>query len=352
MEGETSGELPFSFASKKCPGTPEAGDKSRKRYNHRYQVSMKRLLTDLLICPACRPDENRLTCGIQETDGEDILTGSLDCKTCGTHYPIEDGIASLLPPAYPKDQQVSSKYERPELVGSYLWSHYADLFGDPDASDAYRVWLGLLRFHSGYSLDAGCAVGRFTFEMGARGDLAVGMDTSKAFIRHARALMRYRKLTFQIPEEGVLARPVTLKIPQTWGSDTVEFVLGDVQSLPFPSGLFSSLASLNVVDKVPRPFVHLKEMNRVAKKRGAQLIFSDPFSWSTDVAREEEWLGGTPKGAYSRGGMDTVISLLTGERKEILPRWEIETQGRIWWKIRNHRNHFELIRSCYVKACR
>jgi uncharacterized protein YbaR (Trm112 family) len=332
-------------------GTPLFICRQRKARG-RPSAVMKYLLTDLLICPACRPDENRLTCDIHERDGDDILTGLLNCKTCGARYAIEEGIASLLPPAYPNDRRASSKYERPEVVGAYLWSHYADLFGDPDASDAYRVWSGLLRFHSGYSLDAGCAVGRFTFEMGAKGGLALGMDTSRAFIRQARALMRHRKLTFQMPEEGVLTRSVTIEIPQTWGCETVEFVLGDVQSLPFPSGLFSSLASLNVVDKVPRPFVHLKEMNRVAKERRAQLLFSDPFSWSTGVAREEEWLGGTPKGAHSRSGMETVVSLLTGEREGLSPPWAIETQGRVWWKIRNHRNHFELIRSCYLKACR
>jgi SAM-dependent methyltransferase len=141
-------------------------------------------------------------------------------------------------------------------------------------------------------------------------------------------------------------------LPETWNSEGVEFIVGDILRLPFPSRLFNTVASLNLLDKVPFPLKHLKEMNRVAKEHGAQFLFSDPFSWTSDIAKEKDWLGGTLKGPYAGRGINNVLSLLRGKDGEISPRWNVEKEGDIWWKIRNHRNHFELIRSCFIKAIR
>jgi SAM-dependent methyltransferase len=204
----------------------------------------------------------------------------------------------------------------------------------------------------GFALDAGCAVGRFAFEMAKKSDFVVGIDNSRAFVHKARELMKSRQLRFSVPDEGALVENFVLELPEAWDTDRVEFILGDAEALPFRSGIFSSLASLNLIDKVPTPIQHLDEMNRVARKNGAHLLISDPFSWSADVAREEDWLGGTTKGAFSGKGFDNVRSLLTGVQGDLLPSWVVEDEGHIWWKIRNHRNHFELIRSCYIKAGR
>ncbi len=313
---------------------------------------MKTLLTDLLICPACLPKEKGLTVSIQEKNGEDIITATLNCHECGIKYPVREGIASLIPGFHPGNQQALSKYESSALVSSYLWSHYAETFEDRDASTAYGEWAGLLTPGSGFSLDAGCAVGRFTFEMSKKSDFAVGIDKSHAFIRKARDLMIHGQLEFSMPEEGLLMEDRTISLSETGCSKKVEFLVGDVQCLPFRSGLFASVSSLNLVDKVPLPLVHLKEVNRVARESHAQLLFSDPFSWSSDISREEDWLGGTTDGPYPGKGIDNILSLLTGEIGELLPPWKVKKQGHIWWKIRNHKNHFELIRSCFIKALR
>jgi hypothetical protein len=50
------------------------------------------------------------------------------------------------------------------------------------------------------------------------------------------------------------------------------------------------LFSLNMVDKLPKPLVHLAEINRLAQISGAQFLFSDPFSWSKEVARGRDLL--------------------------------------------------------------
>jgi hypothetical protein len=112
------------------------------------------------------------------------------------------------------------------------------------------------------------------------------------------------------------------------------------------------VSSLNVVDKVPKPLTHIAEINRLARTADAQLLFSDPFSWSKEVAPEEQWLGGKQNGFFSGRGKDNIMALLEGRMNGFFPPGRSKDHGHIWWKIRTHSNHFELIRSCYIKASR
>jgi len=313
---------------------------------------MKKVLTEMLICPACLPEENRLSSEAIQELGDDIITGSLSCHQCGNVYPIRDGIAFLDPTSLHKREKADSKYESAPVLSSYMWSHYGDILNDSNASTAYREWADFMQSHSGVTIDAGSAVGRFTFEMSEKSDFAIGIDNSMSFIQSARELMIKRRMKIPLQQEGRLTREETLNLPETWDSDKVEFIVGDAQTLPFRSKTFSSLASLNLIDKVPLPINHLKEMNRVAKEKEVEFLLSDPFSWSTDVADEKDWLGGTHSGPYSGRAIENITALLKGEKNELLPEWRIEKQGHIWWKIRTHSNHFELIRSCFVKANR
>jgi SAM-dependent methyltransferase len=310
---------------------------------------MKKALLDLLICPACLPVESRLQEAVLEEGQDDIVSGSLKCPRCCRDFPIEEGVAFLCP-----DQErpvpAPSKYETPSVVSSYLWSHYGDLLGDPEALAAYGEWARLLDNRGGVALDVGAAVGRFTFELSRHSDLAIGIDRSVSFVRTARELMVRRRKEVALRQEGLLTRQVTIDLPAEWDCRRVEFIVGDAQALPFRSGIFCTLASLNVLDKVPRPLRHLQEMNRVARSEETQLLCSDPFSWSEEVAPEECWLGGTAKGPFAGFGLDNVAALLQQGREKLGPPWQIANRGDVWWKIRTHANHFELIRSRYLKA--
>jgi len=313
---------------------------------------MKQIVADYFKCPACMPREVDLALRVMEVHGGDVITGYLECSLCNTRYPIADGIACLLPQALRSDEIAPSKYERPDVLSSYLWSHYADLFGDPQATAAYGQWASQLQPSAGIALDAGCAVGRFTFELSCLNDFAIGFDSSRSFILTARELLIRRSIDFKMTEEGRIQKDCTIALPSHWDSDRVELIVADAHALPFGAALFSSIASLNLVDKLPVPLLHLKELNRVSRDRNAQFLFSDPFSWSTEITEEKDWLGGLDTGNYAGNGIDNTASLLEGSGGELLPPWSIQNRGSVWWKIRNHRNHFELIRSCFLKAVR
>lgn len=317
-----------------------------------FRTTMKPVLLEILACPRCNAGDGALTCHVFERDDEDILSGFLQCPACGTKYPIAEGVAAFLPEGSDSLPASPSPYEDPALLTSYMWSHFADLLEDENATSAYSRWSQLLEPMPGYALDAGCAVGRFTFEMSALCDFAVGVDTSRSFVQAARQMMRERRFTVTLPQEGKITDKRTIVLPGTWDGRKVEFIQGDVQALPFRPGCFSSLSSLNVVDKVPFPLIHLKEMNRVAKKSPAQFLVSDPFSWSESVTKADNWLGGTNEGPYAGKGIENIVSLLKGEKGEMDSPWQIREEGYVWWKIRKHRNLFELIRSWYIKACR
>ncbi len=312
---------------------------------------MKPFIAEYVICPSCLPDETGLALSVEESVGDEVIRGRFHCPACGADYPIREGTAELGVPSE-IGENPPGRYESPELLSSYLWSHYADVFGDPDAGTAYSEWSSLIGPSPGPALDAGCAVGRFTFELGRTGRPVIGIDNSKRFIRAARDLLTAGRMDFEVVLEGRLHTSRSFEVPNAWNRDGVEFIVADAQALPFRSGTFSTLASLNLVDKLPKPLAHLIEINRVSRRTSAQLLFSDPFSWSDEAAVPADWLGGLPEGEFAGRGLDNVESILQGIRGGLRWPWTIDGHGSVWWKIRNHSNHFELIRSCWVKASR
>ena len=312
---------------------------------------MNERLLEYLICPACLPQELPLAYEITEKQGTDITTGSLLCHSCGAIFPIDDGIA-FLDPAGIKDSDSQNKYEQEETVSSCLWTHYADLFFDTNCNDAYTRWSKQLQPASGLGLDLGGAVGRFTFEMAGLCDFAVGIDSSIPLIRAARTLMQDGELTLQLKEEGKIRRKETIRLPRPWLNNNMAFIVADVLKIPIRAGSASITCSLNLIDKVPMPRQHLLEMNRVSREKDAQLLLSSPFSWSKETTKPKEWLGGKQRGPYAGFGLDNIRTLLCTGMDHFSPTWHEEEMNHLWWKIRTHRNHYELIRSCYLKAKR
>lgn len=309
---------------------------------------MHRQLLDLLICPACLPEERPLKAHIRETRAGDVHTAELTCPGCRQDYRVDHGMACLLPPRR-DSSPLEDKYTTTPVVSSYLWSHYADLFDDPRAHGAYAAWANLLAPAEGLVLDAGCAVGRLSFELAPQAELVIGIDRSQAFIRTARTLAVEGRLTFGLVMEGDLTEHREIRLDPSILRGKVEFLLADALALPFPGALFGTASSLNLLDKVPSPRRHLDELNRVAARREANLLISDPWSWSPDVAPKTAWLGGIAGGPWAGHGHVNLRRLLS---REMTPPWQVTAEGTVPWKIRNHRNHYELIDSDYLLAKR
>lgn len=313
---------------------------------------MKRFLLPYLICPACLPGEYPLNLSTAHETGEDISAGTLTCTKCKKRFPIKEGIAYLLPDPDSSTTGSQRRYEEKGMTDRYLWSHYGDLLDDAVRTDTAAPWAECLSNAASTGFDAGCSVGRITFEMANRCNLAVGCDLSNSFIKTARTLAQKREFDFCLPLEGNLAETFHLTLPAAWCTDNVEFVVADALRLPFSANSFQQIASLNLLDRVSYPLAHLFEMNRVARPQNASFLFADPFAWSTMATPEERWLGGTTTGPYQGRGRENVRALLEGKDNILVPAWTIAQAGSHTWKMRTHCNHCEVITSDYLVARR
>lgn len=56
---------------------------------------MKKETLSILVCPVCR---GGLTAKSEVENDIEIISGNLYCASCGIYYPVENGIANMLPP--------------------------------------------------------------------------------------------------------------------------------------------------------------------------------------------------------------------------------------------------------------
>ena len=101
---------------------------------------MKLWVADKLICPECVENQVSLTLEIREENQGDVLDGVLRCPACGSRYPVEKGVAAVLPQKTRSALEDDRGYNSPGMLSAYLWSHFCDLIDEPGATDAYRVW--------------------------------------------------------------------------------------------------------------------------------------------------------------------------------------------------------------------
>jgi SAM-dependent methyltransferase len=233
-----------------------------------------------------------------------------------------------------------------------LWSHYSEFFNGPDATDAYEKWAALFTPQKGWALDIGCSVGRLTFEMTKTHDRAVGVDTSLSFVRAARNLAARGALEFDLILEGRITEKRSCTLDPHYKLGSAEFIVADAMALPFRSNRFATANSVNVLEKVSDPALHLAEANRVMDKADARFLFSDPFSWDETVSRPDQWLGGRNEGPFKGFGMDNICRLLQDDAGLFSPGLSVRETGRVLWKIRKTRNLWEHITSQFVMAQR
>lgn len=311
-------------------------------------VFMRKWVQEKLVCPECIMEAVPLDLEIKEERDDDVLEGELRCPACGSSYSINQGVAVVLPKKSLSMVSDNSGYNSPGMLSSYLWSHFSEFFDGPNATDAYKIWSLHFRETEGCALDIGCSVGRLSFELSKTHSRVIGIDTSLSFIWKARELLIKKRLEFDLIVEGHITEAHSCALDENWNYHGVDFIVADALALPFPKNLFSTVASINVLEKLPRPIQHLQDVNKVLREENAMFVFSDPFSWDATISDPELWLSGRTEGKHKGRGIDNISRLFSGEDGIFDPPLEICEKGNVVWKIRKTENLWEHINSQFI----
>lgn len=298
------------------------------------------------VCAVCRASGIESELGIGRAvreEGGDLLEGVLQCSHagCQREYPVIDGIPILVPAlrAYVA-QNVFPLLRRNDLSGtiesilgdccgpgsafdqtrqhlsSYGWGHYSDL--DPEEPEGPPLsLLGLLTQGlalagepgEGPILDAGCAVGRSTFELAERHErLVLGVDLSFSMLQVAARALRAGEVRYPRRRVGLVhdqrSFPVRFR-----RAELVDFWVCDAQNPPFRDGAFSMVTSLNLLDCLPSPHEHLVSLARILAP-GGRAVLATPYDWSIAATPVEAWIGGHSQRGPQRGESAVALRAL------------------------------------------
>jgi SAM-dependent methyltransferase/uncharacterized protein YbaR (Trm112 family) len=341
-----------------------------------------------LICPRCRQAghegivQSPLELGqVFSREGEFVLEGFLDCSNdaCGGVYPILQGVPVILKDvgAWWRSEKTGFscvKSPAPEireyfdgldfnapysladrnLLSAYMDLHYGEVGNKPDQltsfTDSGRFWdtaVGMTQPESGTkysrSLDLGCSVGRYTFELAQLSDLAVGIDLNFNAVSSAARFHRIRKISYERRKHGrAFEETETSYSPP----QNILFFVADSLDPPFRADAFDLVAGLNLVDNVKLPLVLIGQMNALLGECGT-LILGAPYEWRTDISEPLEWLENDALDAP-----DMVRQILEGN---IFPQMQLKYEVLqeffdLPWALRHHDRYWSLFLVHLIKA--
>ncbi len=300
------------------------------------------------VCPICR--EGRvLVSDVIRGDDQDVEQGLLRCENapCGREYPVVDGIPILVrdPNTFVGAQHFGllARDDLPEvllrLIGdwagpgspldslrqgtsTYAAAHYGDL--DVDGSIGAEAAIATIldrglehvararRSVQGPIVDLGCSVGRGTFHLAARtatsgAPLVIGVDLDFTKLRFARRVLVNEEVRYARRRVGAVYDERCFRASFD-ERHRVDFWCADLMALPFAPKTFGFAASLNVLDYVASPLLHLTSLRDLVRPGSAALV-TTPFDWSPATTAPEAWLGGHFAGETES---ERVVRLLLG----------------------------------------
>ena len=320
---------------------------------------------------------------VYREEGGELLEALLACADprCGATYPVMEGVPIVL-----KDIGSWWRQSKPSLSsvrsaapgirdffdgleahgttgidarllsGTYLDFHYGEFVDAPRppapfsaaVNDSYwEKIVGMARPESGMrygrSLDLGCSVGRFAFELARFSDLVVGIDSDFEKVSVAAKIRRGRKLVFERRERGTAFRGVEGAFDPP---ENVLFLVGDALDPPFPAGSFDLVGALNLLDNVVVPLMLLGQMDALVHDGGTVLL-GTPYEWRTEIADPAEWLEAETVDAPSflRRILEGKELALTGFRFTVE-----EEHTEVPWILRGHARRWTLFLSHMIKA--
>lgn len=232
-------------------------------------------------------------------------------------------------------------YESDRLVREYLLFHYGEpedvlpwKHGPREALGfAARCVRELINSSAvgrdARALDAGCAVGRSTFELAGHCREVVGIDYSAAFVAAAEKIRTAGSLDYTYAVEGDRTASATARVPPGIDAARVTFEVGDAMDLRPDLGTFDVVLAANLLCRLPEPRVFLARAAQLVKP-GGQLLLTTPFTWLGEFTPREKWIGGTAE----KESADELSRLLE-------PDFELKSSKEIPFLIREHARKYQ-----------
>lgn len=188
-------------------------------------------------------------------------------------------------------------YETDQLLAQYCEFHYGrEYFGVPNFPKACAE---LCLHHmagrpTGRALDIGCATGRTSYELARVFGQVHGVDFTARFIRLAIALQEKGEISYELPTEGELSEPRSIRLADlglAGSAGKVEFWQGDAGNLKPQFTGYDLVFAGNLIDRMVRPRSFLEGVHERLNP-GGLLVLTSPYTWLEDFTAKEEWLGG------------------------------------------------------------
>jgi 2-polyprenyl-3-methyl-5-hydroxy-6-metoxy-1,4-benzoquinol methylase/uncharacterized protein YbaR (Trm112 family) len=229
---------------------------------------MKQTTIDIIACTDCN---SQLTLKEFSKNDKELLEGVFTCKTCGSWFPVTDGIGNMLP------EHLASKKAREEFVKKWSFKAPKKKARKNEMSDADKMkqinfynedcdeydenlestpfwksndWNCIKRWVAktktgDQMLDIGCGTGRASFPFARRGVNVIGFDISEGMIKEARE------------------KAIKLGI-----HENMDYLIGDAENPPFKEGCFDQVIVFGVLHHVPAPIKVLGSISKMLKPNG------------------------------------------------------------------------------------
>jgi SAM-dependent methyltransferase/uncharacterized protein YbaR (Trm112 family) len=340
------------------------------------------------ICPRCRhgSDEGVVQASLKLEqvfikEDDFVLEGLFVCSNadCDFTYPILNGVPIILKDIrgwwHSEKSKLSaiksgaveieeyfaelslnepSFHAEKSLISSYMNLHYGTF---DDSAAPFTTWIdpkpfwekvdGIAKpeddqtYHR--SLDLGCSVGRYTFDLARFSELAIGIDLKFSAVSAAALFHRSKKIFYERRKYGRCFEKIeTSHSPP----QNVLFLVADALDPPFRAETFDLVAALNLIDNVKLPLVLIGQMDALLKQDGS-LILGAPYEWQNDICDPEEWLE-----ADEMDSPEMLQRILEGK---LIPQMGLKYEvlkniSDIPWPMRHHVRHYSMFLVHLLKA--
>ena len=196
-----------------------------------------------------------------------------------------------------------STYETDQSVSQYCDFHYGEsYFGVENFAKAYaniaietiQKDADFLNKSSLSVLEAGCSVGRASFELAKHFSEVTGLDFSARFIQVANQLKEIGSVKYSIPQEGEIMEFKSQTLADLQLDDTAQrctFMQQDATNLKPRFTGYDMVIAVNLIDRLYEPKKFLDMIHHRINSNGL-LILGSPYTWLEEYTEKTRWLGG------------------------------------------------------------